>query len=585
MDHTDPSRSNVRLNSSPCFAVRIAALLLLTGSCAFAQYEPPADYYDTATGTGSTLMANLNVITGRNYWVPGSTTHLVRSYDSARQSLHILHRDPNNAANIILIYNGVSVSGAWDAGITWNREHTWPDSRGLGGSGMDYTDLHQLRPCNPNANSSRGNRPFGAGSASYWDPQPSTNPYFGPTTYVPGTNDRGEMARTMFYMDVRYDGADSGTTNLTLVNGFPSGSQMGDLAQLLAWHYEDPVNDTERLRNHLIFSNSANPSYYQGNRNPFVDRPEFVWAIWGIAPNDSTLSVATPEPDGSSTTDVSIRVIVGTNDAQSFTLTKSGTYPTTFNATLTGPFSVSGVGQGLAFPYGAQSREFWVMPDSVATTGLFSGTIVIDNTDLTTAAAGKGSADGDDIVILTTAVLNPSVPSTNDAVLTASITIETDLDADSGVQTIQVPISNFGFDAEQSFMDIDAISGGGAFFSIIDGATTGIGAAPAFITLGFDTDAAGNGLHTADFTVHTSDEDIAGETTDSVTVRWEITLAPPPPLCEGDANGDLLVNFADISTILTFWGSGPGAADANGDGSVNFGDISYVLTFWGADCN
>lgn len=568
-------------------AIAVASVASLT-SFAAAQYDPPAGFYSTATGTGPALRAQLRVITGRNYWVPGSTTHVMRSYDSARQSLAILHRDPNNALNLINIYSGVSTPAAWDAGVTWNREHTWPDSRGLGGTGPDYTDLHQLRPCNPSVNSSRNNDPFGLGGGVYWDPQPSTNSYFngvGNGVFVPGTNDRGEMARAMMYMDVRYDGTDASTTDLVLVNGFPSGNQMGDLAALLAWHFEDPVNDTERLRNHLIFSNTDNPSYYQGNRNPFVDRPEFVWAIFGTSPNNSTLYVGgAPAGDGSSNAAANFRVIQGAPAAPVMvTLNKTGSTPTTFNATFTGSFTVAGAASGRSFVAGTQSTVFTIAPTSTAMIGNFAGVLTVDNTDLTSAGAGDGSADANDIVTLQSDVLAPSNPSLDDTMDVDLGTVSTTLSANTGVQGIAVPVYNLGYSSTRALMDIDALSGGASPFAIVGGTTSGIGGAPALVSFSFDTAGAAPGLHSATFMIDTSDENIPGETQDVIAVIWEVTISAPPS-CQGDANGDLMVDFSDITSVLANYGNGSGPGDADGSGTVDFGDITSVLANWGNDC-
>lgn len=57
----------------------------------------------------------------------------------------------------------------------------------------------------------------------------------------------------------------------------------------------------------------------------------------------------------------------------------------------------------------------------------------------------------------------------------------------------------------------------------------------------------------------------------------------------GDANGDLLVNFEDITTILSYWGSaypgGTGPGDANGDGAVNMADLTSTISHWLEDCS
>jgi hypothetical protein len=49
---------------------------------------------------------------------------------------------------------------------------------------------------------------------------------------------------------------------------------MGLLSDLLLWHAQDPVDDRERLRNDVVQS-------FQGNRNPFVDHPEWADCIYG----------------------------------------------------------------------------------------------------------------------------------------------------------------------------------------------------------------------------------------------------------------------------------------------------------------
>ena len=92
-------------------------------------------------------------------------------------------------------------------------------------------------------------------------------------------------------MAVRYNGTDSSTTDLELRNGTNATNQLGDLAALLVWHYKDPPSNYERRRNHLVFSNADNPDHYQGNRNPFIDHPEYVWTIFGGGNNNSRICI------------------------------------------------------------------------------------------------------------------------------------------------------------------------------------------------------------------------------------------------------------------------------------------------------
>jgi endonuclease I len=210
-----------------------------------------SEYYASAENlSGNALLLELRSIIN---------TGLVRvSYGDARYILNITDRDPNNPNNVILVYLGTSVSGTWDGGTTWNREHVWPQSLMMTSNLTNTSknigsDLHNLKPANPSANSSRGNK--------YYDYTTTT------LSYAPRAEVRGDLARILFYMVVMYD-------ILELINGTPTLYQMAMLNTLLEWHIQDPVDDFERNRNEIIFD-------YQQNRNPFIDYPEFVEMIWG----------------------------------------------------------------------------------------------------------------------------------------------------------------------------------------------------------------------------------------------------------------------------------------------------------------
>lgn len=207
-------------------------------------------YYEGADGlTGTTLELFLRTVV--------TTGFVGVTYGDARYMLDDTDRDPNNSNNVILVYLGTSVSGAWDGGITWNREHVWPQSL-LGASADNNvvnvaSDLHNLKPSNPSVNSSRGNK--------YFDNLTTT------VSYAPRDEVKGDIARILFYMTIKYD-------YLNLVDSNPSVYQMAKLSTLLQWHLEDPVDSFEQHRNDVIFS-------LQHNRNPFIDHPEFVEKLWG----------------------------------------------------------------------------------------------------------------------------------------------------------------------------------------------------------------------------------------------------------------------------------------------------------------
>lgn len=207
-------------------------------------------YYESAEGlSGQTLLLKLREIINSGF-------HGV-TYGDARYLLDDTDADPLNPGKVILIYTRESVNGAWDGGTTWDREHVWPQSL-LGVSADNNvvnaaSDLQNLKPCKPSVNSSRGNK--------YYDVSTTTVSYF------PGNADKGDIARILLYMTVKY-------SVYSLVNSTPATYQMAKLSVLLQWCEEDPVDDFERSRNEAIYS-------YQKNRNPFIDYPGFVDLIWG----------------------------------------------------------------------------------------------------------------------------------------------------------------------------------------------------------------------------------------------------------------------------------------------------------------
>lgn len=233
---------------------------------------PDGYYNDAENKSGSVLKEALyNIIKG----------HTEKSYGDARFILDEADADPNIEGNVLLIYCDSSVSGEWDAGETWNREHVWAKSRGdFGTEKPAGSDLHNLRACNPQMNSDRSNRWFGESDAPYKLNGIETGSYISTTSWFwePRDEDKGDVARIMFYMATRYEG-NNNEPDLELIDYVPDNNFTKDpifamLSELLQWHIDDPVSDFERNRNEVIYG-------HQKNRNPFIDRPDFVDLIWG----------------------------------------------------------------------------------------------------------------------------------------------------------------------------------------------------------------------------------------------------------------------------------------------------------------
>ncbi|WP_144392903.1 endonuclease [Pleionea sediminis] len=229
------------------------------------------NYYSDAIGkTGQNLLAALNEAAARN--------HSRMSYSQVWTALKYTDEDPNNSNNVILIYTGRSQSKSFTSSgnndpDAWNREHSWPKSHGFPSSGQwAYTDIHHLRPSDASVNSTRGNKDFDNGGSQISE---APGNYTDSDSIQPRDDIKGDMARMMFYMDIRYNGNDStGVPDLKLVNYTnSSGATLGKLCTLLAWHNQDPVSNAEIARHARIVEQ-------QGNRNPFVDYPTWANQIW-----------------------------------------------------------------------------------------------------------------------------------------------------------------------------------------------------------------------------------------------------------------------------------------------------------------
>ncbi len=247
----------------------------------------PSDYYaSTDNLTGEKLKARLHAII-RN--------HKFFSYNELWDILAETDQDVHNPDRVILIYSGRSQSTAQrDRGTrynylahgftlndSWNREHVWAKSHGFPNeTDTPYTDLHHIRPVDRSINSARNTRSFDNCLKQYFDNGGTvqTECYTSDTEWKwePPDNEKGDVARMIFYMDVRYEGQHM---DLEIVDYLPEKGNkekiMGKLSALKEWHRQDPVDNWERRRNNIIYEK------YQGNRNPFIDHPEWVWEIWG----------------------------------------------------------------------------------------------------------------------------------------------------------------------------------------------------------------------------------------------------------------------------------------------------------------
>jgi len=149
-------------------------------------------------------------------------------------------------------------------------------------------DIRNLLPCDANVNGARGNKFFGECTGPCTTPahpEATADTSTDALAWLPPVSLRGDVARILFYMELRYDGDEPDVEDLVLSDA-PGEFGMGYLSRLIAWHAEDPVDDVERQRNDDICAT------WQGNRNPFVDYPYLVPSYFAATPSPPTPSPA-----------------------------------------------------------------------------------------------------------------------------------------------------------------------------------------------------------------------------------------------------------------------------------------------------
>lgn len=235
----------------------------------------PTGYYDSLNGkSGTTLKEAIQVI------IANPAVVRKHNYGDAYDILKEADQNPLNSSQVWLLYTEQPRSkldmqtGPSGTGY-WNREHIYCQSRGGFTDGTSSTpdgisiwaatdandifaghsDAHHIRAADSPENSSRGNKNYGVD-------------YNGPTGTIGSW--RGDVARAIFYMAIRYNG-------LHVINGNPLENPVGyigDLTILLNWNSADPADDFEMNRNNIVYN-------WQMNRNPFIDYPTLANYIWG----------------------------------------------------------------------------------------------------------------------------------------------------------------------------------------------------------------------------------------------------------------------------------------------------------------
>jgi hypothetical protein len=287
---------------------RLVALLVLSLASFAAPLRaqiPPGYYAGVDATNATTLRATLHDAIDDHTAFP-YTSGGTDTWDILEEAME----DPNDPGAILDVYRNRSFPKQGGGNSFYDREHTWPSSLGFpdeGSGNLPYSDCHMLWLADSGYNGARSNKPFrtcatgcseyvtdvedgqGGGAGSYPGQSNWSTGVNAAGTWEVWAGRRGDVARALLYADIRYEGGNHGVTFATepqlvltdvqaLIAASNTGNNelvayMGELSVLLLWHAQDPVDDWERNRNDVVWS-------HQGNRNPFVDHPEWVSCLF-----------------------------------------------------------------------------------------------------------------------------------------------------------------------------------------------------------------------------------------------------------------------------------------------------------------
>ena len=322
-------------------------------SKASAYYTGSYVYSTLSAQSASTLKSNLKTLM--------TNTHsTITTYSNITTYTKYSDAASGSTSKITLFYTSNSVSGTWDGGTTWNREHVWPQSLGSFTTSNCGADLHHLRPADPRVNSTRNNLPYGivTNSSSYKTATTTAGTvagYYTSSYYEPLDNVKGDVARILLYCYVRW-----GETNLSGV------IQSTDV--LLSWCQSDPVDTWEMGRNDVVQG-------IQGNRNVFIDYPEYAWLLFGKS-IPSSMTTPSGNAGGSSSG--------GGSSTTSYTVSWGSTSASTGSGSISVKAGGSAISSGASVASGT-SLVFTFTPASGST---LSG-VTANGTAVSTTASGS----------------------------------------------------------------------------------------------------------------------------------------------------------------------------------------------------
>jgi len=266
----------------------------------------PTGYYNNATGSGYTLKTQLHNIIKTGHTAQGYgdlyDAYVLGDTDPEDGYVWDMYSENPDGADPYNYEHYNNNCGTYSTeGDCLNREHLFPQGIFNEASPMK-TDYHHVVPSDGKVNGMRSSYPFGeVGSASWTSLNGSKKgscSYLGytGTVFEPIDEFKGDIARCMLYFATRYEDKVASWSH-TMLNG-TSDQVYADwfISMLVDWHIQDPVDAKDNMRNEAGYD-------FQGNRNPFIDHPEYVTQIWGgggnMIPSISNVTINPEYPTSS----------------------------------------------------------------------------------------------------------------------------------------------------------------------------------------------------------------------------------------------------------------------------------------------
>lgn len=255
----------------------------------------PNGYYNATNGlTCADLKTALfNIISSNTteltytpgVWNAFYTTDVKRNDANTANVIWDMYSDNPTGPEAFYFIPGNNQCGTYtQQGECYNREHSFPQAWFGAGQLPMFSDLHHVFPTDGFTNAKHDNNPYSEVGNATWTSVNGSKlgnnsfPGFTGTVFEPINEYKGDFARAMLYMVTRYqdrmvawknngnaDDILNGTTYPSLDNWY--------IKLCYKWHVQDPPSAKEIARNDAIYA-------LQGNRNPYIDRPEFVEQVW-----------------------------------------------------------------------------------------------------------------------------------------------------------------------------------------------------------------------------------------------------------------------------------------------------------------